>query len=105
MRRIIAIAAFLALVGTAGLGFASTKTGSHEGVRVSGKVVAIDNGLISLREPNGQIFRVAATSDRLEGIHVGDRVSIKDVKGWAVSINDMGKKTVKGSTGLTHKRG
>ncbi|HXG31128.1 MAG TPA: hypothetical protein VNK81_05745, partial [Thermodesulfobacteriota bacterium] len=81
------------------------KAGSHEGIWVSGKVEAIENGLISLREPGGQIFRVAATSDKLEGIHVGDRVSIRDVKGWAVSIRHMGKKTEGGSTGLSHKRG
>ena len=91
MRKIIAFATILVLIATASLGLAAVKKGSQEGLTVSGKVVAIENGIVSLREPNGQIFKVAATSDKFKGIKIGDRVVIKDVKGWVVSINKIRK--------------
>jgi hypothetical protein len=105
MRKIVAFATILAFIATASLGFARTKMGSQETVWVSGKVTSIENGILSLREPNGQIFMVAAKSDRLKGIHTGERVVVKDVNGWAVSIKETGKRTVKSHTSPTHKHG
>jgi len=109
MRKIIALVTILGFIATANLGLAATKMGSHEGAMVSGNVVAIERGhknsLLSLREPNGQLFRVSSTNDKLKGIHTGDRVVVKDAKGWAVSIKEIGKGTAKSPTSLTHKHG
>ncbi len=107
MKKIIVSVTFLAFMATASLGLAATKMSSHEGVWISGKVAAIDeNGVLSLREPNGKIFRVAATSDKLKGIQVGDRVVVKDVKGWVASIKETGKRTAKKpNKSTTHKQG
>jgi hypothetical protein len=105
MRRIITFVTVLGFISTAGLGLAATKMGSKETAWVSGKVAAIEDGILSLREPNGQIFRVAAKSDKLRGVHVGEEVAVKDVNGWATSINRTGKGTAKSHTSLTHRRG
>ncbi|MGH7889017.1 MAG: hypothetical protein ACRENF_00520 [Thermodesulfobacteriota bacterium] len=105
MRRIITLVMIFGFIATAGFGLAATKNVAQEGVWVSGEVAAIENGVLSLRESNGTIFKVAATSDKLNGIHTGDRVVVKDVKGWAVSIKEIGKRTAKSSTGLTHREG
>jgi hypothetical protein len=108
MRRIIALSTFAIIVAISGLALASTKMGSQAGVWVSGKVTAIEkgpeNGLLSLREPNGQIFRVSATNDKLKAIKIGDQVTVRDVNGWAASIKEAGKKTAKSDTGLTHRQ-
>jgi hypothetical protein len=104
MRKAIAFVAFLVLIATSGLGFAATKMDSQEVGWISGKVTAIDNGLLSLRESNGQIFRVAATSDKLKGVYIGDRVVVKDVNGWVASIKKTGKKSAKSRTSLTHRQ-
>jgi hypothetical protein len=98
MRRIITLVMILGFITTATFGLAATKNAAQEGVWVSGKVTAIDNGVLSLRESNGQIFKVSATKDKLKGIKIGDAVAVKDVKGRAVSISETGKKAVKSST-------
>ncbi|MER3446567.1 MAG: hypothetical protein C4291_06845 [Candidatus Dadabacteria bacterium] len=106
MRRIITFVAVLGFISTASIGLAATKMGSKETVWVSGKVTAIENGILSLRESNGQTFKVAAKSDKLKGIHVGERIAVEDINGWAVSINkEAGKRTAKSHTGLAHKQG
>lgn len=98
MRKIVAFATILGFVATTSLGLAATKKVSHEGLIVSGKVSAIEDGILSLKESNGQTFNVAAEGDKLKGIEVGDRVTIRDVNGWAVSINKMGKTEMKQHT-------
>jgi hypothetical protein len=65
---------------------------------ISGRVSAIEDGVLSLKESNGQTFNVAAESDKLKGIKIGDRVTVRDVNGWAVSINKMGKTAMKQHT-------
>ncbi len=105
MRRIITLVMIVGFITTASFGLAATKKGSQEGVWVSGKVTAIENGVLSLRESNGHIFKVSATNDKLKGIKIGDAVAVKEVKGWAVSIKETGKKAAKSPTNLTHKQG
>ncbi len=105
MRRIIAIVMILGLITTSSFSLAATKKGAQEGVWVSGKVTAIENGVLSLREPNGKIFKVSAAKDKLKGIRIGDFVAVKNVKGWAVSIKEAGKKAAKSPTNLKHKEG
>ncbi len=95
MRKIIAYATMLVFIATSGLSLAATKMGSQEIGWVSGKVTAIENGILSLREPNGQTFKVAATTDKLRGIHVGEGVAVKDVNGWVTSIKSPGKKAAR----------
>jgi hypothetical protein len=108
MRRIIALSTFVIIVAISSLALASTKMSSQGGVWVSGKVTAIEKGpensLLTLRESNGQIFRVSATNDKLKAIEIGDRVTVKDVNGWASTIKEAGKKTARSSTGLTHRQ-
>ena len=96
MRRIITLVMILGFITTASFGLAATKNGAQEGVWVSGKVTALEDGVLSLRKPNGQIFKVSATRDKLKGIKIGDAVSVKDLKGWASSIKKTGKKAAKG---------
>jgi hypothetical protein len=105
MRRIIALVMILGLITTSSFGLAATKNGAQEGVWVSGKVTTIENGVLSLREPNGQIFKVSVAKDTLKRIKIGDAVAVKDVKGWAVSIKEAGKKEAKSPTNLMHKQG
>lgn len=95
MRKIIAYAIMLVFIATSSLSLAATKKGSQEIGWVSGKVIAIENGILSLREPNGQIFKVAAASEKLKGIHVGEGVVVKDVNGWVASIKSSGKKAAR----------
>ncbi len=101
MRRIITFVTILGFILMADLGLGATKGG----LMVSGKVSAIEDGILSLKEPNGQVFKVAVTDDKLKGIKVGERVIVKDVNGWATSIRVVGKKTAKGRSSLTHKKG
>lgn len=104
MRKTIAFVAITAFIATTSLGLAATKRVSHEGLTVSGKVSAIEDGILSLKESNGQTFNVAAESDKLKGIEVGDRVTVRDVNGWAVSINKMGKTEMKQHTKQVAKK-
>lgn len=92
MRKIITFVTALGFIATASLGLATMTKSSQEEFTVSGKTVAIEDGILSLREPNGEIFNVAAKRDKLEGIEVGDRVVAKVEGGWAVSIKKTGKK-------------
>lgn len=95
MRNIITFVTTCGLVATAGLGLSTITKGSQEEFWISGKVETIENGMINLREPNGDIFNVPAKSDKLEGIEVGDRVVVHDTGGWAVSIKKIGKAEMK----------
>ena len=95
MRKIITFVTAGGLVATACLGLSTITKGSQEEFWISGKVETIENGMINLREPNGDIFNVAAKSDKLEGMEVGDRVVVHDAGGWAVSIKKIGKAEMK----------
>lgn len=95
MRKIITFVTTWGLIATAGLGLSTITKGSQEEFWISGKVETIENGMINLREPNGDMFNVAARSDKLEGIELGDRVVVHDSGGWAVSINKIGKNEMK----------
>lgn len=82
----------LDFITTAGLSLAATQKSSQEGLTISGKVAAIEDGLLSVKkEPDGQIFKVAAESDKLKGIKVGNRVTVKEVNGWVASTKKTGK--------------
>lgn len=95
MRKIITFVITWGLIATAGIGLSTITKGSQEEFWISGKVETIEDGMINLREPNGDIFNVAAKSDKLEGIEVGDRVVVHDSGGWAVSIKKIGKAEMK----------
>lgn len=98
MRKIITFVTMLGFIATATLGLSTITRSSQEEFTVSGKVVAIDEGIVSLREPNSEIFKVAAKSDKLAGIEVGDRVAVRVTGGWAISINKTGKAEMKQRT-------
>ena len=101
MRRLIATAAILLFVATAGVGVASTNMKAHRGYWISGQVTAIQNGpensLVTMNLPNGQIFRFSSTNQKLDGVRIGDRISVRDVKGWAAHIEKTNMKIAKGS--------
>lgn len=45
------------------------------------KVAAIKDSSLNVNKLNGEIFKVSAESDKLKGIKVGDRVTVKEVNG------------------------
>ena len=57
---------------------------------VAGEVVAIQEGssdsLISVKQWNGNVFNIAIDTDKLGGVKLGDRVTVKILKGWAQSV-------------------
>jgi hypothetical protein len=59
MRKIIPLA-FILVLATAALSPAATNTTPKKAHWVSGEVVSIENGILSLKEPNGEIFKVSA---------------------------------------------
>lgn len=101
MRRLIATSAILVLMATASMGLASTSMKSHRGYWISGQVTEIQNGpensLVTMNLPNGQIFRFSSTNQRLEGVRIGDRISVRDVNGWAAHIEKRNIKLAKSS--------
>lgn len=90
MRNIIVFATLLSFVTFASLSFAQEQS------TISGTVEGIENGIISLGEPNGETFNAAPKSDALlQGIEVGDRVVLKIEGGRVVSIKRIGKAPMK----------
>lgn len=90
MRKIIVFAALSSFITFVSLSFAQEQS------TVSGTVEGIENGIISLREPNGETFNAAPQSDALlQGIEVGDRVVAKIEGGRVVSIKRIGKAQIK----------
>ena len=108
MRRLIATTAILVFMATASMGIASTNMKSHRGYWISGQVTAIENGaensLVTMNLPDGQIFRFSSTNQKLEGIRIGDRISVRDVKGWAAHIEKRNMKLAKSSPESTKKQ-
>lgn len=72
------------------------ETISRDGLSVSGKVQAVESGIVTLKDLNGRIFRVAP-SDALKGIR---QVIVRDVDGWFVSIEKIGGNTSPGLYGV-----
>lgn len=97
MRKIIPLA-FILVLATATLSPAATSTAPRKAHWVSGEVVSIENGILSLKEPNGEIFKVSAKESQLKKVHIGDMVSVKDVDGWAAIIKEMPKRATSEST-------
>ena len=58
---------------------------------VTGEVVSIvekeESGLLSLRLADGELFSVSSKSSLLNGIQVGDVVTVQVIEGWAQIIN------------------
>jgi hypothetical protein len=93
MRKIITFATILGFIMTLSLNLTTTAKGSDDNkFKVSGRVIAIENHVIRLEEPNGQIFTVVAKDDdQLERIRVGDMVSVKYKHGRVDSIKKTGE--------------
>jgi hypothetical protein len=90
MRKIITFATFLGFIATLSLNVTTTAKGSEDEFQIAGRVTAIENDVIKLEEPNGEIFTVAAKNDeQLEGIRVGDMVSVKYQDGRVDSIKEI----------------
>ncbi|GEM_PF-1233227 len=92
MRNIIALAAILSLITIPSLCFAQDE------FTISGRVEGIHNGIISLEEPNGETFNVAAKNSQLSGIEVGDSVAVRVTGGWATSITETGRTQIRQRT-------
>ena len=84
IRKIIGCAFVLAIVVSFNMAMAQEEGGPQW---ITGEVVAIqeDEGgsLISLKMEDGEIYNVAAANDLIEGINLGDVVTVQIVKGWA----------------------
>jgi len=72
---------------------------------VSGEVASIyedqDGALISLKLADGEAYNISATTDQLEGIKVGDNITVEIYKGWAELIE---KGEVKPETALNSEK-
>jgi hypothetical protein len=93
MRKIITFATILGFIMTLSLNFTTTTKGEDNKFKVSGTVMAIENHhVVKLQEPNGKIFTAVAKDDeQLEGIEVGDMVSVKYEHGKVDSIKKVGE--------------
>jgi len=61
---------------------------------VAGEVVAMEKGssnsLISVKQWNGNVFNIAIANDKLEGVKVGNYLTVKILKGWAQTVTKKG---------------
>lgn len=84
IRRMISCAFVLAIIVSVNMALAQEEEGPQW---ITGEVVSIDQGqdesLMGLRMAGGDNFNVAATNDLMEGVNVGDVVTVQIVKGWA----------------------
>ena len=59
---------------------------------VAGEVIAMQedstDSLISVKQWNGSVFNIAIASDKLEGLKLGDQVTVKILKGWAQTVTE-----------------
>lgn len=64
---------------------------------VTGEVVSIvekqDDGLISLKLADGELFSVSSKPSLLEGVEIGDVVTIQVIEGWAQIISIARERT------------
>ncbi len=62
---------------------------------ISGVVQSIqtgkENSLVTMIMKNGETFNFSSTSDKIEGIQIGESISAKVVNGWAQSVERLGK--------------
>ncbi len=91
MRKIVGLVVVLVfiLISSAGLAYFMIQV-NKAGVLLSGKVSEIEKcpqtSLVTLGLPDGQTFRFSSTNRMLDGILVGDRITVREVKGWAAFI-------------------
>ncbi|MGB7290594.1 MAG: hypothetical protein WBD99_00270 [Thermodesulfobacteriota bacterium] len=91
MRRMIGLVVVLVflVISSAGLTFFMIQV-NKAGVLLSGKVSEIqkcpEKSLVTLSLPDGQSFRFSSTNQKLDGIQIGDRISVREVKGRAAYI-------------------
>ncbi|HSC34147.1 MAG TPA: hypothetical protein VLG45_02640 [Thermodesulfobacteriota bacterium] len=64
---------------------------------VTGEVVSIvekqDNGLLSLKLADGELFSVSSKPSLLEGVEIGDVVTVQVIEGWAQIISIARERT------------
>lgn len=102
MRRMIALVAVLVFVAASGVGLAFLMIQvNRAGLLLSGKVSEIQEcpqkSLVTLNLPDGQRFRFSSTDEKLDGIEVGDRITVREVRRQAASIEKTDMKM--GKTG------
>jgi hypothetical protein len=91
MRRIVALVVVLifVLISSAGLAYFMIQV-NRAGVLLSGNVSEIEKcpqtSLVTLGLPDGQRFKFSATNRKLDGIQVGDRITVREVRGRAAYI-------------------
>jgi hypothetical protein len=109
LRKILAFATILGFIATTSMGFAVTQKGSQDELTISGKaemnhqtkqvaaatapteitgtVTSIKGRSLKVKDEKGKTHSIkAASSKELQGIKVGDGVSVKLEKGKVVSI-------------------
>jgi hypothetical protein len=64
---------------------------------VTGEVVSIvekkDEGLISLKLANGELYSISSGASLLEGVEIGDVVTVQVIEGWAQIISIARERT------------
>ncbi len=84
IRKILSCAFILAVIASVNVISAQEEGGPQW---ITGEVVSIEEGqnesLMSLRMADREAFNVAVTNDLLQGVNVGDVVTVQIVKGWA----------------------
>jgi hypothetical protein len=91
MRRIVALVVVVVfiLISSAGLAYFMIQV-NRAGVLLSGNVSEIEKcpqmSLVTLGLPYGQRFRFSSTNRMLDGIQVGDRITVREIKGRAAYI-------------------
>jgi hypothetical protein len=98
----LAVVLFFLVISSVGLAFFMIQV-NKAGVLLSGKVSEIQKcpqkSLVTLGLPDGQSFRFSSTKQMLDGIRIGDRISVREVKGRAASIKKADMKMAKTDNG------
>ena len=85
MKKVICSLLLITLLATAGSVLAQRAP-----YWVKGEVVSIDQGpensTVGIKMYNGEIFTVAGKNDKFQNVKVGDRITVKTLKGWAKSV-------------------
>lgn len=93
MKTMIAVLVFVAALG-GGLAFFMVQA-NRAGLLLSGKVSEIQEcpqeSVVTLNLPNGKTIRFSSTDEKLDGIEVGDRITVREVRGQAASIGKTGE--------------
>lgn len=104
MKRMIALVVVLVFIVISSVGLALFMIQlNRAGVLLSGKVSEIqkcpEKSLVTLSLPDGQSFRFSSTNQKLDGVQVGDRISVREVKGRAAYIKKTDMKMAKTGPG------